>query len=243
MLDEAAVERWLSEFVSRMVDAFGTRLVCVLHHGSWARGEGGPESDIDTIVVLDRIEAEDLDVYRGVVDAMPNAARWASGLLNSAAELQASPRAELVQYFYGRKVLHGSLDGIVECPTARDLLEDVRWKASANLLIARHYLLFPHELRDRAHRLHYPFKECFYALQAWMLARCGEFYARKDDLLAVLTEADDRAVVEAARDWRESGADREARPRHSFELLERWCRSMLSRVGECGAGSQRDGRA
>ena len=242
-MDEATVEQWLSEFVSRTVDAFGSRVVCVLHHGSWARGEGGPESDIDTIVVLDRIEAEDLQTYRAVIDAMPNAARWASGLLNSVAELRAAPRSGLMECFYGRKVLHGSLDGIVECPTARELLADVRWKASANLLIARHYLLFPHELRDRAHRLYYPFKECFYALQAWMLAQRGEFYARKDDLLAVLTEADDRAVVAAARDWRKSGADREARPRDSFELLERWCRSMLSRVGECEAGSQPDGRA
>ncbi|MCJ7821593.1 MAG: nucleotidyltransferase domain-containing protein [Armatimonadetes bacterium] len=239
MLDEVAVERWLSEFVSRVLGAFGPRVVCVLHHGSWARGEGGPESDIDTIVVLDRIEAEDLDVYRGVIDGMPNSGRWASGLLNSVAELRASPRAGQVQYFHGRKVLHGSLDGIVEGPSAEHLLEDVRGKASANLLIARHYLLFPHELRDRAHRLHYPFKECFYALQSWMLAQCGEFYARKDDLLGALTEADDRAVVEAARDWRERGADRDARPRDSFELLERWCRSMLSRVGEYEAGSER----
>jgi len=227
-----------------MVDAFGTRLVCVLHHGSWARGEGTPEGDIDTMVVLDRIEAEDLEAYRGAVNAMPNAARWASGLLSSVSELRAEPRSALVQHFYGRKVLHGSLEGIVTEPSADDLVEDVRRKAAWHVKTARHHLLFSHDLREKVHRLRYPFKECFFGLQAWMLAKHSKFYGRKDDLLAALTEPDDRAVVEAVTDWREGEADREARPRYYIELLERWCRSMLGRVGECENASQRDvGRA
>jgi len=237
VLDQAAVDLWLAEFLARLKETFGERLVFVAHHGSWARGEGTPDSDIDTMVVLDRVAPEDLAAYRAIVDAMPEGGRHASGLLNSVAEMRATPRSERLQYFYGRKVLHGGAEDILEPPTAEDLIEDIKIKASNNLLSARHYLLYPHDLADRVHNLHYPFKECFYALQAWMLAEQGVFYARKDDLLLHLTDADDRAVVAVARDWRQLEADRAAKPRHYVELLERWSRRMLERVGPAEGGT------
>jgi ADP-ribose pyrophosphatase YjhB (NUDIX family) len=243
MLDQSAVDSWLGDFVSRLRDAFADRLVFVGHHGSWARGEAGGESDIDTIVILDRIEPHDLATYRSVVHSMPGGGRDASGLVNSASEMRSRPRSELLQYFYGCQVLHGSLDGVVECPSAADLIEDARRKASNNLLTARHYLLYPHDLAQKVHGLHYPFKECVYTLQAWMLAQSGRFLPRKEDLLAELADADDRSVVAVARDWRETREDREARPRYYVELLERWSRQMLLRLGEvshlCAVGIDR----
>lgn len=38
---------------------FGDRLVRVLLYGSWARGEGGIDSDVDILVVLTEVRAED----------------------------------------------------------------------------------------------------------------------------------------------------------------------------------------
>jgi hypothetical protein len=230
MLDQQAVDFWLADFLAKVREAFGERVRFVGHHGSWPRGEGTPESDIDAMVILDRVEPEDLAAYRAIVDSMPEGGRHASGLLNSVAEMCAHPRSERLQYFHGCKVLHGSVEGILEPPTAEDLLEDIKIKASDNLLATRHYLLYSHDLADRVHNLHYPFKEAFYALQSWTLLRTGEFVARKEDLLPLLADADDQAVVMVARDWRQLEADRTARPRHYIELLERWSRRMLERV-------------
>lgn len=231
MFDQSRVNAWLAEFVDRLQQTFGDRLVFVGHHGSWARGEAEGESDIDTLVVLDRIESEELAAYRSVIDRMPQGGQAASGLLCSVPEMQARPRSELLQYFYGCKVLHGSLDGIVAPPTPADLIEDVRRKASNNLLDSRHYLLYPHDLTKKVHALFYPYKECVYALQAWVLAESGRFLARKEELLGALTEADDKLVVTVARDWRKMREDREAQPRYYIELLERWSRRMLHRLG------------
>lgn len=75
----------------------------------------------------------------------------ASGFLASLSELQVWPRSELVQCFYGCKMLYGTLDGLVEKPTDTDFIEDIRSKASANLHHARHYLLYPHELSEVVH--------------------------------------------------------------------------------------------
>lgn len=230
MPDQAAAERWLAEFLERLRERFGGRLVFVGHHGSWARGEARPDSDIDTMVILDYIDAQDLSAYRDIVDAMPEADRVASGFLVSIAELKAWPRSGLLQFFYGCRVLHGSVDGIITKPTDTDLIEDIRIKASSNLFDARHYLLYPHDRAKSVNKLGYRFKNCFYALQSWMLLREAKFLGRKDDILDRLSDDDDREVVRVARDWAELEKDREARPLYYIELLERWSRKMLSRL-------------
>lgn len=229
-LDQAAVDRWLDEFLARLHHRFGERLVFVAHHGSWARGEATPDSDIDCFVILDQIEDGDLETYGELICSMSDGGAAASTFMGSVAELKAWPRQEQWQCRYGARVLHGSPDGVVIEPTGSDLVADIRWKASANLHVARHYLLHPHDLPSVVHRLKYPFKECFYALQSWMLLTGGTYWGCKDDLLAVLPDSDDREAVRIARDWHLLSEDRMNRPRHYIETLERWSRKMLERV-------------
>jgi len=229
MLDEKTVNEWLAELLTKLKNTFGDRLVFVGHHGSWARGEGKAESDIDVTVVLDHVAPTDLRTFRDIIASMPNAKSLASGGLYSIAEGQAWPRFDGAQLFYEYKALYGTLD-ISKKPTPIDLLEDVRFKASSNLFTARHYLLYPHDLTKVVHNLYYPFKCCFFGLQSWILLYEDRFVARKDDLIDALTDTDDREVVRVARDWRESEKDREKRPLYYIELLEGWSRKMLLRV-------------
>jgi predicted nucleotidyltransferase len=47
------IEGILKEIKTRLSEAFGDRLRGVVLYGSEARGEGGPDSDIDVLVLLD----------------------------------------------------------------------------------------------------------------------------------------------------------------------------------------------
>ena len=51
-----AVTAVLDEFRCHLSEHFGARLVGLTLFGSYARGEAGPDSDIDVAVVLDRID-------------------------------------------------------------------------------------------------------------------------------------------------------------------------------------------
>lgn len=56
-IDNPAVSRVLAEFRGHLVEHFGPRLVGLTLFGSYARGEAGPDSDLDVAVVLDRIDS------------------------------------------------------------------------------------------------------------------------------------------------------------------------------------------
>lgn len=229
MPDKPYVDKWLAEFLSGLKKHFGKRLVFMANQGSWAGGEARPDSDIDCTVVLDKVSENDLTSFRNIMSSMPDANALGSGLFLSVDELKQTPRCNLIQFFYGRDVLHGSLDGIIEPPVKDDLLLDVRFKANENLHHARHYLLFPHDLPRVVHRLMYPFKNCFYALQSWFLFTTGNFILRKNDMLPMLDNDVDKEAVRIARDWHRDVDDRTARPEHYITTLERWSRGMIKK--------------
>jgi len=230
MPDREGVDRWLAGFLSRLRKEFGDRLIYVGHHGSWTRGEPRHGSDIDTTVVIDHVDSRDLAAFRNIVAEMPDARSLASGIFLSIQELKALRSFELIQFFHGCRVLHGTIDGIVGEPQPTDLREHIQVIASANLFHARHYLLYPHDWSKVVHKLYYPFKECFYALQSWVLLREGRFIPTRDELAGYLLGADDREVVRIARSWHDLEQDREERPSYYMELLERWSRNILLRL-------------
>ena len=231
-IDQAFVDAWLQELLARLRERFGERLVFMAHHGSWARGEAHEASDIDAFILLDRVEEPDLEAYREIIHSMPLAERLASTFMGSVEELKVWPRHEQVECWYGCRALHGNLGDLVDPPGERDLVEDVRIKAAGNLHIARHYLLHPHDMTGRMRNLRYPFKECCYALQSWLMLTTGRRCDRKADLLRALTDADDLAVTAAAMSWRRVADDSPATARDHAALLERWSRKMLARVAE-----------
>lgn len=53
----------LAEFKTRLKTIYGERLKGVFLYGSYARGQGGPESDVDILIVLD-----DWEHYAGEID-------------------------------------------------------------------------------------------------------------------------------------------------------------------------------
>lgn len=62
---------WMEEYRAAVEAAFGSRVVCLGLQGSQARGEATPESDIDAVLVLDRLAPADLARYREAVCGLP----------------------------------------------------------------------------------------------------------------------------------------------------------------------------
>jgi len=66
----------LDEIRNRLSHAYGSRLTSVVLFGSEARGQAGPESDIDLLVVLERLVGDyGEELERGLIAVYPVALR------------------------------------------------------------------------------------------------------------------------------------------------------------------------
>lgn len=231
MLEQSQVNTWLEDFVSELKGRFGERLIFVGHIGSWARGEPNPESDIDCLVVLDKVNENDVSTLRNVFQGVSNTEYKAGGILVSCEELDGTPPFHLVQLFYhGCKAVYGSVEDRLTEPSVEDYVTDVRLKACDNLHTARHHLLFSRDLSESIPGLKFNFYNCFFALQNWLLVTQGKFVARKNDMLDYLDDPDDAEVVRVARDWYKLSDELSVNAQRYVELLERWGRKMLKKL-------------
>ena len=54
------MQDWMERFRNTVLKIFGRRIVCIGLQGSRGRGEATETSDIDAVVILDRLDADDL---------------------------------------------------------------------------------------------------------------------------------------------------------------------------------------
>ena len=64
------IDAWMQRFVDALDETFGPRVWFVGLQGSYGRGEATETSDIDTVVILDRLSPADLRRYRAMLDAL-----------------------------------------------------------------------------------------------------------------------------------------------------------------------------
>ena len=119
---------WAEEAAGKLQSEFGGRLRFVGFQGSRARGEAREGSDIDLVVLLDRIGADDLARYRAVIETMPRS-ELACGFVGSEQVLAAWPRHELFQFYNDTQAILGALPEIGPF-TRDDALQAARIGAS-----------------------------------------------------------------------------------------------------------------
>lgn len=224
------IDQWLEDLLTRLRAEFGRRLVFMGLEGSYSRGEAKPDSDIDVVVVLDKIDTQDLRAYKAIIDSMPNSEK-ACGYISSVAERRNhEPRSESVHLYYNCQPIYGSLDGIIPDMMRSDLIAEIRMRMANTLHCARHYLIFPHDLSSKVHNLRMEFKYAPVHLRWWMLLTTGSYIKSTDELLKRLADPDDIEIVRITLNWKSLADDRTQRPLYYIELLERWARGMLDRV-------------
>lgn len=102
-------KEWLDAFLVRLDALFGARLEFFGLQGSYGRGEQTDGSDIDLVIVLDRVDFADLTAYRKLLDETEDGA-LVCGFVAGADELSAWDAADLVQLCLDTVPIRGSLE-------------------------------------------------------------------------------------------------------------------------------------
>lgn len=184
---------WMAALEKELRAVFGQRMLFLGLQGSQARGEATEDSDIDVVLILDRIEMDDLRAYDGVLARMPEREK-ACGFVAGWAELATWEPSDLFGLVYDTTPLVGSLDAL----RARIGAEDVRravWTGACNLYHgAVHNAMHGRSKAGLAGL----YKSAAFALRAKVFAETGEYVSRQAELRERLSGDERRALDDAA---------------------------------------------
>lgn len=221
MLD---LERWLDKYVEAVDAAFGARIVCVGLQGSCARGEQHEGSDIDVVLVLDELTAEDLKTYRAAIASLPERAKIC-GFVGGVSELKAWDRADLFQFYHDTKAVYGDLEFLAPLLADGDVRRALHRAACDIYHACAHN--FVHE--RSAEILKGLYKGAVFALQAKQYLASGVYIAKKQVLLPKLTGSD-AMVLQTALAWPQA-ADEEFLE-NTAGLLLAWAAAIIKNYGD-----------
>lgn len=213
---------WTEEALERLKVEFGSRLRFVGLQGSRARGEAREDSDIDLVILLDHVDADDLARYRAIVQSMSHA-ELACGFVGSEQALAAWPRHELFQFYHDTHAFFGKLPDVGPF-TKDDALGAARIGASGIYHAACHACAFDADAAVDV--LESLFKGAFFTLQALRFARAGVYPHTKAELACQL-KGDEARILEIGRDWQEHCPKDDDERRELVDLLLRWAERVI----------------
>ena len=109
IMKEICISSYIGMFCDALRRTFGERICFAGLQGSYGRGEATESSDIDLVVILDRLSPQDIAVYRHMLSGLPYRDR-ACGFLSGRRELENWEPSDLFQFYFDTEPLIGSLD-------------------------------------------------------------------------------------------------------------------------------------
>jgi len=215
MLD---LESWLERFARGLRETFGERVWFAGLQGSHARGEATESSDIDLVVVLDELSAEDIASYDAMLDSLDHR-ELVCGFLSGKEELLHWEPSELFQFCRDTKPLIGSLDEVLALVGPGDIDRAIRTGACGVYHACVHNMLYE---KDEG-ILRGLYKTATFVIRAAAFRHTGKYCSRLDELLRH-ADAGDREIVQV---YLAMKADAPVDLVHASKMLFSWAKEMI----------------
>jgi len=186
------MKTWLEDFQTRLDECFGERVEFVGLQGSYARGEATEESDIDPVVILDTVSAEDIRKYREMLDTLSHRDKIC-GFFSGKTEIQLWEESDVFQFYYDTKAIHGNLDELMEKPDADAVKRAIRIGVCNIYHGCVHNMLHDHSEEI----LRGLYKGACFTLKAIAFLKTGTYTASYHQLLEEL-KGEERIILERA---------------------------------------------
>lgn len=169
-------------FKEELLETLGSDNVALIyHHGSRIRGEARPDSDYDTILVLQQIDEEAIRKVRTILSRHPAFQVY----LLSLDDFNDLPRGQRLQFFEGTR-LYGNLD--LSLPSREQVLGEIRRSRLESLHYLRHYLTLPHDNERKARLVYFQLKDAYFYLKRIAYYATGELVPTRKELVLKLRE-------------------------------------------------------
>ena len=191
---------WTKNFLQTLNETFGNRVWFVGLQGSYGRGEAHDASDIDIVVILDRLSAADVQVYNRMLDSLPHR-EMICGFLSGKDELLHWEPSDLFQFYYDTTPIKGSLDELLAVIDEAAVGRAIKIGACNIYHGCVHNML--HEKSDDV--LCGLYKSASFVVQAIVFRQTGNYIKHQKELLLVAS-SDEQEIVNTFLALKNGGA-------------------------------------
>ena len=221
-------EDYMRQLIDLLKGSFHDRLCYVGLQGSYMRGEATEDSDIDPMVVIDRLTVADLDSYKQIISHM-ECPEKSCGFICGKQDLMCWNPLEICHLLHTTKDYYGKLAELVPTYTDDDVRNFVR--LSVNNLYHEITHRYIHGSPDEnAARIASSYKGVFFILQNVHYLETGVFVQGKAELLERLEDEDREILTVAIAVGNGESFDFDT----IFSVLHIWCRNVLKRLANWG---------
>jgi hypothetical protein len=180
-----------------MNKTYGKNLIFIIHHGSWATDEANSDSDVDTLVMLEKVTKRELAKLRDILNK--SEFEKFTVLLFSRLDMDNFIPFARHQFHYGAKVLHG------RCPLPEPAREEmaIEIKKIADEVGFWSKYLFTHQKQAEniVRKMYWRFKEAIIGLKVYVHWKTGEFPVTRKRLKELLNDPEDKEIVTIIENW------------------------------------------
>lgn len=212
------ISKWLDTFVEAVSSTFGERVWFIGLQGSYSRGEATESSDIDTVVILDNLTADDIHTYDNMLDTLPHR-ELICGFLSGKNELFRWEVSDLFQFIYDTKAIRGSLDELLPLIDSNSVERAIRTGVCNIYHGCVHNMLYE-KSEDILKAL---YKSASFTVQAIAFKETGKYISSQKDLYGAVSY-DEKVIVETF--LRLKSGEKAEFDKMSESLLE-WARKRI----------------
>ena len=183
------INTWMDSFLKALNKEFGNRVWFVGLQGSYGRDEATETSDIDIVVILDKLFAEDIKKYNTVLDILPHR-ELICGFLSGKDELLHWETSDLFQLFYDTTPIKGSFDELLTLIDENSVNRAIKIGVCNIYHGCVHNMLYE-KSEDILKGL---YKSASFVVQAIIFKQTGKYIRHQKDLLQVVS-SDERIIV------------------------------------------------
>ncbi|MCI9111393.1 MAG: nucleotidyltransferase domain-containing protein [Eubacterium sp.] len=184
------IEEWISDFSQKIQENFKSRIEFIGLQGSYAREEATEGSDIDVVVIFDKLKMDDLKRYDEIISKM-SCREKICGFLSGKDELANWEKSDLFQFYYDTKAIYGKLDFILPLIKKENVKQAVLI-GGCNIYHACCHNIIHEKSLDILKAL---FKQAVFVLQAKYFYDAENYVSKKKELIDKL-EAEDKHILE-----------------------------------------------
>jgi len=193
------ITAWMKNFLQALNETFANRVWFVGLQGSYGRGEATETSDIDIVVILDKLSAMDIQIYNAMLDTLSNR-ELICGFLSGKDDIMHWEPSDLFQFCHDTTPIKGSLDEVMAVIDESAVNRAIKIGACNIFHGCVHNML--HEKSEDILRGLY--KSASFVVQAIVFKQTGNYFKHQEELLQVIS-SDEQVIVETFMNLKNGG--------------------------------------